>query len=329
MIGTEFRRKKIDTLTLGEKMRKIRSERRLSFYEISKSTRIQIKYLEYLENGEYSKLPADVYVKGFLKTYASFVGISEKSLIKLYEREKGIHKNIKKTDDQEKLIEPVRLSRLVITPKILIASFVILLVISGFFYLYREINTFIAEPKLVVTWPADGETIEGNAVDVKGLTERDSQVFINDQPVLINDEGEFSESVGLQGGLNTIFIRSKNKFEKESSRVITVQASIQEISAEKIKQENPNYIEEDNMLELEVTVRPDPTWLSVEADGSVVFSGTLLSSAIQKFQAKEKISVTSGKGNGTYIKINGKDIGALSNDPGIVRDVTFTADSKY
>jgi cytoskeleton protein RodZ len=329
MIGTDFRRKKIETLTLGEKMKKIRGERRLSINEISRSTRIQGKYLEYLENGEYEKLPADVYVKGFLKTYAVYVGVNESSLIKLYEREHGIQKNIKKIDDQDKMIEPVKLSKLVITPKIIIASLVVILVLLGFFYIYKEVNTFIAEPKLIITWPADGEVIEANKVDVKGFTERDSQLFINDQPVLINDDGEFNESVGLQAGLNTILIKSKNKFGKESTRSVSIQANIQEAPSEGIKPEETNVADSEKKIEMEVTVRPDPTWLSVEADGSVVFSGTLLPSAVQKFQAKEKISITSGKGNGTFIKVNGKDIGVLSNNPGIVRDVIFNSDTKY
>ena len=45
-----FTTKKIDSLTLGERMKKIRDERRLSLAEISKSTKIQIKYLEYIED---------------------------------------------------------------------------------------------------------------------------------------------------------------------------------------------------------------------------------------------------------------------------------------
>ena len=37
----QFTRKKIDSLTLGERMKKLRDERRLSLGEISKGTKIQ------------------------------------------------------------------------------------------------------------------------------------------------------------------------------------------------------------------------------------------------------------------------------------------------
>lgn len=310
-------------------MKKIRSERRFSLSEISKNTGIQSRYLEYLENGEYERLPADVYVKGFLKTYAAYAGLSEKTLIKLYEREKGIQKSIKKIDDEESFIKPLNFSRFVITPKIIVGSLITLFVLLGFFYLYKEVNDFVSTPRLIITRPADNEIIEGRMVNVKGLTDKNSEVFINDQPVLANDEGEFSEDVGLQEGLNTIVVKSKNNFDKETTRSLSVRADIEDQPADEEEQKSEEGIMDEKTINMEITVRPNPTWLSVEADGSVVFSGTLLPQAVQKFEAKEKINVTTGKGNNTYIKVNGKDIGVLSEEPGIVRDVTFDAGTEY
>lgn len=328
MVSAEFKRKKIDSLTLGERMKKIRSERRLSLNEISKNTRIQAKYLEYLENGEYEKMPADVYVRGFLKSYAAYAGVNEKSLIRLYDREQGIQKNIRKTENKERFFEPLRLSKWVVTPKIIVGSLVVIFIALGFFYLYREVDTFIAAPRLVITSPEESRIIEGRSVAVKGIAEKDSEVFINDQPVLVGDNGDFSQEVGLQEGLNTITVRSKNKFEKESARSVSVQAKYEEppgISNQEMMEEDTG----ERKMEMEISVRPDPAWLSVESDGSIVFSGTLLPNAVQKFEAREKISITSGKGKNTYIKINGKDLGVLKDDPGIVRDVIFDANTNY
>ncbi len=310
-------------------MKKIRSERRLSLNEISKSAKIQVKYLEYLENGEYLKLPADVYVKGFLKSYASYAGINEKALIKLYEREQKIQKNIRKIENKEKFIEPLSLSKWIITPKIIVGIVITFFVFLGFFYLYREVDSFISAPRLVITSPRDGEEIEGKSVNIKGFTEKDSEVFINDQPVLASDSGEFSENVVLQGGLNAITVKSKNKFDKESARSISVRSNIIEDVSENSQGNEEKVFDQEKKIDLEVTVRPGSTWLSVEADGNIVFSGTLLSEAVQKFEAKEKIRITSGKGNNTHVKVNGKDIGVLSSEPGIVRNVIYDANTKY
>ena len=81
-------------------------------------------------------------------------------------------------------------------------------------------------------------------------------------------------------------------------------------------------------VELEVRVDPGPVRLSVEADGNLVFSGTMLTGAVQSFRADEKISINSGKDNATFIKFNGKEMGALGQSGGPVRGVIFTPDTR-
>ena len=61
------------------------------------------------------KLPADVYVKGFIRSYAAFMGLDEAMLIRQYQREKGIHKNIKKIVDDDNSGKPIKFSSFIIT----------------------------------------------------------------------------------------------------------------------------------------------------------------------------------------------------------------------
>jgi cytoskeletal protein RodZ len=332
MVSNGFIRKKVGSLTLGEKLKKLRSEGRISLVEVSKSTKIQVKYLEYLENGEYDKLPAKVYVKGFLRSYASFLGVSESYLIKLYEREQGIQENIKNTSQEEKISKPIKFPNFIITPKVMVISAVSLLVLGCFFYLYKELGNFINTPRLVVIKPVSGSVVESKSVYVSGISEKDSEVFINDQPTMVNEKGEFNENVGLQDGLNTISVKARNKFGKEAVQNMTLQFNPQDEKRENFSSESSqsaDIVPESSSLEIELHVEPNPTWISVEVDGNLAYSGTLLPGATQNFEAKEKISITSGKGKSTFLKINGVDKGALSDSSGIVRDVTFTADTKY
>jgi cytoskeletal protein RodZ len=330
MIGGDFKRKKIESLTLGERMKKIRSERRLGLYEISRATKVQVKYLEYLENGEYQKMPADVYVKGFLKNYADFAGINEKLLIKLYERERGIHRNIKKIDESDKSIEPIKLNKWIITPQFAAIFFVIFFLLAGIFYLYKEIDTFISSPRLIIFSPQDAQNIDGNNVIVKGSAEKDSIVTINDQVVPVNENGDFSQEIGLHKGLNPITVKAKNKFDKYAEKTLSVHAEFESPNSQNpdlTNLENPS--SETSKLTVEITAEPGPVWLSVKSDDNLVFSGTLNPGTIQKVEAKDKVSITSAKGNQTHIKINGKDLGILSPEVGIIKDIEFTADKKY
>ncbi|MFA6194086.1 MAG: RodZ domain-containing protein, partial [Parcubacteria group bacterium] len=65
--------------------------------------------------------------------------------------------------------------------------------------------------------------------------------------------------------------------------------------------------------------------LSVEADGNLIYSGTMLPGAIQNFEGEKEVRVTSGKANQTFVRVNGKAEKKLADDPGIVRDILFTS----
>lgn len=327
-----FTTKKIDSLTLGERMKKLRNERRLSLQEIAKGTKIQVKYLEYIEDGAYLKLPADVYVRGFLRSYAIFMGLNEQNLIKQFEREKGIHRNIKKVVDNENSGEPIKFSSFVITPKIIIISSILFIVAASFIYLYVEVNNFVSKPRLIIMKPSDGATISGNSTHVTGLAEKDALVFINEQPVLVSEKGEFSQDIGLKPGPNNISVKARSKFDKEAIQSITVNADFSnQISPEQATEIASQQIDSavsSEPISLEVHVSPNPTWLSVQADGNLVYSGVLLPDSVQAFNAKQSISITSGKGRETFVKVNGKDLGMLSEESGVVREIVFDSTGK-
>lgn len=323
-----FTTKKIATQTLGEKLKSIRLERRLSIVEVSKYTKIQTKYLEYMEDGNYTKLPADVYVKGFLRSWASYMGVNEQALTKQYEREKGIHKNIKKIAQEERVVNPIKFSKLVITPKLVIASFLTVAALAVFFYLYREVESFVSTPRLVVYEPVDNSTFEGQIARVTGIAERGSAVFVNDQAVLTNEKGEFGQDISLQEGLNTIVVKARNKFDKEATKSITLNANFQNVLNDQSGVLAQEDLPTQDTLAVEVWVKSEPVWLSIEADGNLVYSGNLNHDTIQKMEAKEKVSITSSRGNETFIKLNGKDLGPLAETPDAVKDVIFTHEGK-
>lgn len=333
-----FTKKSVGTLTLGEKLGKLRSDRRISLAEISRATKIQVKYLEYLEEGAYEKLPADVYVKGFLRNYAEFLGIDEKILVKLYEKELGIKNNLEKGKKFKRgdLLagrEKIDISSFIITPRILAVSAIAILIFGGFFYLYREIGSFASSPRLIILSPDKNYSTRGNSVEVSGVTDRDAKVFINEQPVLVNDEGGFKENLTLQSGTSTVTIRAVNRFDKVAQETLTIQSTFAEPQggttvAENSENSTSPQAENLQKLQLEIWVDPGPVWVSVEADGGLVFSGTMLSGAIQTFQAENKIIISSGKGKATFVKFNGKDIGALSEKSGAVKSVEFNRDTK-
>lgn len=74
------------SLSLGEKLRQAREERGISIMEVSEQTRISPLYLEAIENDDYSPLPGGIFNKGFVKTFAKYVGVDENEALQDYTR---------------------------------------------------------------------------------------------------------------------------------------------------------------------------------------------------------------------------------------------------
>lgn len=75
--------------TLGKLLKDARKSRGKSLEEISQASGIGLAMLEALENGERRGLPADVFVRGFIRIFAAQVGVDSQSALELYEQEWG------------------------------------------------------------------------------------------------------------------------------------------------------------------------------------------------------------------------------------------------
>lgn len=72
--------------TLGEKLRQAREERGISASEVAEQTRISPLYINAIEDDNYKPLPGGIFNKGFVKSYAKFVGMDEHEALQDYSR---------------------------------------------------------------------------------------------------------------------------------------------------------------------------------------------------------------------------------------------------
>ncbi len=75
--------------TVGEILLAARERKGQSLEEASEETRIAVKNLEYLETDNFEALPAKVYVRGFLRTYALYLDLDVEYLLNKYEVQSG------------------------------------------------------------------------------------------------------------------------------------------------------------------------------------------------------------------------------------------------
>ena len=71
----------------AEELRQAREESEITLQQMAAKTRIDIKFLEAIDNGNFSFLP-NIYVRAFIKQFAKTVGLDEEETIKKYEAAK-------------------------------------------------------------------------------------------------------------------------------------------------------------------------------------------------------------------------------------------------
>jgi hypothetical protein len=88
---------------IGGSLREARLKRGLSPAEVQKAIRIRDRYLQALEEERWELLPGDAYVKGFLRTYADYLGLDGNLYVDEY--------NNRFAHPDEPLIVPERFAR--------------------------------------------------------------------------------------------------------------------------------------------------------------------------------------------------------------------------
>ena len=71
--------------TIGNYLKSGREARNIGLSEVARSTKISKWYLDCLEKDEFDKIPGGPYIKGYIASYASFIGIEEDEILKRYD----------------------------------------------------------------------------------------------------------------------------------------------------------------------------------------------------------------------------------------------------
>lgn len=70
--------------SLGSHLKEKREEKGYSIEEVAEATNIASRYLRAIEEHDFSQFPADVYAKGFIRSYAKFLDLDAQSLMMEY-----------------------------------------------------------------------------------------------------------------------------------------------------------------------------------------------------------------------------------------------------
>jgi cytoskeletal protein RodZ len=207
--------------SIGHILLQQRESKRLTLEDVYKFIKIHPRYLNALETDDYSVFEGKVHAKGFLKVYTEFLGLNLSEILALWRREyegdlekrKEEHFHQLKSLDSEKFV---------LTSSTIIGGIAMLLIVLFFGYLFYQYKNYTGAPRLEINYPQNNMVTNTDILDVTGKTELDTDVFINNQKLVLNTDGTFVTSIKLKEGINNISINAVNKLNKKTELIRTI-----------------------------------------------------------------------------------------------------------
>jgi cytoskeletal protein RodZ len=204
---------------LGHLLHQKRLARQQTLEEVAQDLKIKSKFLAAIERGEYNKLPSPAYAQGFVRNYASYLGLSNAETTMLFKREFDEKRAMKVLPDSMVKTKEFPLQRHRIQQSLIIFVLFLLLVFGYLFFQYRA--AFLP-PALSVNSPSAGSKTSQDVI-VEGSADSNASVTINGEPVSLSVNGSFQKEVTLFPGGSTITVKATNRFGKTATVQRTVE----------------------------------------------------------------------------------------------------------
>lgn len=195
--------------TIGDILKSARIKKRYSLKKVERETKIKKEFVDAIERADWVALPELPVVSGFVKNLASFFGVDVKIAYAILKRD---------YPPQRLLINPKPDigGKFTWTPKYTFLVGILIIVLALFGYLGFQFIKFNSPPALEVTKPSENFIVTSNKVDVSGKTDLDAVVKINNQLVLVDDDGTFDGEIEVFEGTKEITIIATSRSGKQT-----------------------------------------------------------------------------------------------------------------
>jgi hypothetical protein len=179
-------------------LKNTRLDKEYDLADISKKLKIPVKYLIAIESEEVKCFPQEPYCSLIIKDYADYLGLNGQEMLSFFRRD----------FEQKKRSKSFKKDDISFTPQFTFTILVGILILVFTFYLFSEYLKFNRPPKLKINWP---ENINGEIVDLSGVTDPDSTVRINQDLIIVDSDGNFQKKIKISSGSETkIIVESKS-----------------------------------------------------------------------------------------------------------------------
>ena len=269
--------------SFGESLKKSRQEKGLTPKDVAKATRIPAHIIEDLESGNESRMPAPVYVKGFIRAYARELGLDEEQLLQEY------------GDSRVLEGEPLELAVSIGTEKpssplavlVLALIFAVLLLAGGYYFFYKS-----EEPTAQIT-PEPVVRVEPVKKEVPKQEDKASSADIEEAAPAAIEEAPAGQESDSQ---------------PESAVYLEPAPVKEEIKEAEVEPEEPVVTGGGHTLEVLAT---EETWLRIYIDDEKIAQYLLRPGQTMSWQAKNQFKLRLGNAGGLKVVLDGRPLPPL------------------
>ncbi len=214
---------------VGETLQLARERKGVDLYRAERDTKIRLRYLSALEDGDYAELPAPVYTQGFLRNYAIYLGLEPDDILERWREEMEQQRTATRVaviPPPMPIAEPGG-RRLHLTPNMVVAGLVGVVTILFIGYIGIQLLRFAAVTPLSLTNPPDviWQTADAS-ITLAGTTSPGARVHITGPGDQLYDPvasaaGGWQQEVNLAHGENTFEIVAIDRdTQRESTKLV-------------------------------------------------------------------------------------------------------------
>lgn len=307
-----MKRSAYEQITIGQLLRKTRKERGLTIRQVADITKISTKYLQAIEDSNYVIFPSEVFLIGFIKNYASHIGIPKQRALALYRRERDTESQAQESLDTNNF---KRASwQITLTPNRILAGFFLIGVIIIIVYLGSYVTTLFQSPSLKLTSPIklnQGETAEfvseQEIITLSGTHTIGTKLRINNKEYNFLDSEDFRVELPLNEGLNDFDISSESEFGQKSEMSLSV-------AYEKAKPSpTPSFLEEKSeFISGQVKVNKTEAYFEVRINDELINAQIKSRDEVVKFKDAKKAELFIPDTSAVTVTINGQEFALTS-----------------
>ncbi len=196
-------------------LKNTRLDKEWELADISKKIKVPVKYLEAIENEQINCFPQEPYCSLIIKDYADYLGLNGSDILSLFRRD----------FEQKRKSKNTIKNSFAFTPRFTFMVSLVVIILLFSFYLVSEYYKFHQPPKLKINWPLE-TTLSSSIFDVTGTTDPESTIRVNDDLILVNNDGTFEKKVSLSSGDNKIIVESTSPNGKKTIEEKIINSSL-------------------------------------------------------------------------------------------------------